>query len=165
MLWATAEHWGNSFYDRTRNSTTRGKKNTLKLSTSNSNSAAPRTQREWTRFCQFVPSVQLVQLIQVVGSAASTCKDHSQHLFTLNCYFPLCHPSRGREYLTAQIWIRFSTGSHSPVQGGSVQADDKPHVQGKDGKGQETSGGGNRQPTSQLCWEAVMKTIITDQIG
>lgn len=69
-----------------------------------------------------------------MGSAASTCKDHSQHLFTLNCYFPLCHPSRGREYLTAEIWIRFSTGSHSPVQGGSVQADDKPHVQGREEK-------------------------------
>ena len=62
-----------------------------------------------------------MQLTQVVGSAASTCKDHSRHLFTLNCYFPPCHPSRGREYLTAQIWISFSTGSRRPVQEGSVE--------------------------------------------
>lgn len=165
LFWATAEHWGNSFYTITRNSTTRGEKNTLKLSTSNSNSAAPQAQREWTRFCQFVPSVQLVQLIQVMGSAASTCKDHSQHLFTLNCYFPPCHPSRGREYLTAEIWIRFSTGSHSPVQGGSVQADDKPHVQGREEKGQGSGGGGNHRPTSQLGWGTVMKTIAAGWVG
>lgn len=64
-----------------QNSTPR-EKNTFKLPTSNSNSAASRAQGEGTRFCQFVPSVPLVQLIQAVGSAARLCKDHSQHLFT-----------------------------------------------------------------------------------
>lgn len=54
-----------------------------------------RAQGEQTRFCQFVPSVRLVELIQAVGSAARLCKDHSQHLFTLDCSLPLCTlPSR-----------------------------------------------------------------------
>lgn len=37
-----------------------GKNTTLQLLASKSNSAASWAQREWTRFCQFVPSVQLV---------------------------------------------------------------------------------------------------------
>lgn len=70
-------------------------KSILKLPTSNSSSAASGAQGERTRFCQFVPSVRLVELTQAVGSAARLCKDHSQHLFTLDCSLPLCHPSSG----------------------------------------------------------------------
>lgn len=83
------------FFDTTRNST-QSRKNTFKLPTSNSNSVASPALGECTWFCQFVPSVRLVELIQAVGSAARLCKDHSRHLFTLDCSLPLCHPSSKR---------------------------------------------------------------------
>lgn len=46
-----------------------------------------------------------MELTQAVGSAARLCKDHSQHLFTLDCSLSLCHPSLKRGCEGGGGWI------------------------------------------------------------